>query len=65
MMLLAAAMQKAETVDDMTKVATALINLREYRHSALDMYFNEDRETVYAQSVGIVKDGKVSYVIGR
>lgn len=64
-LLLAAAMQKAGTVTDLKKIGQAMIGLKGYRHSALDMVYNEKHEATYAQSVGIIKDGKISYVVGK
>ncbi len=64
-MVLAAAMQKAGTVDDVNRIAQAMVGLKDYRHSALDMVFNDKHEAMYAQSVGIVKGGKVSYALGK
>lgn len=64
-LVLSAAMQKAGTVTDMKKIAQAMIGLKAYPHSALDMVYNEQHEATYAQSVGIIKDGKISYVLGN
>ncbi len=65
MMLIVAAMQKTGTVSDLEKIAKALVNLKQYPHSYLDMYFNENNEGVYTQSVGIIKDGKVIYLLPK
>jgi branched-chain amino acid transport system substrate-binding protein len=64
-MVLAAAMQKAGTVTDMKKIAQAVVGLKGTRHSALDMVYNEKHEATFPQSVGIIKDGEVSYTLGK
>jgi branched-chain amino acid transport system substrate-binding protein len=64
-MILAAAMQKAGTVTDIPKIANTMIGLKDYSHSVLDMFFDDKHQTVFVQSVGIIKDGKESYVLGK
>jgi branched-chain amino acid transport system substrate-binding protein len=62
LMLLVAAMQKAGTVTDVDKIAKAMVGLKKYPHSALNAVVNKQHEVVYAQSAGIIKNGKVRFV---
>lgn len=64
-MILAAAMQKAGTVTDNAKIAKAMLEVKDYKHSVLDMHFDDKHQTVFIQSVGLIKDGKETYLLGK